>query len=950
MRCDSGNALLVRKLCEVSRLNGEVLRCCFACAEQERPWAATRDEISAGRRVTVAVGYACDKCYRMSCDVFGYDSFDSFLEAKSSGEITERRMRQVQQNMQTPLSDVSFLPSSVSTSAGMLIEVEHQFRGRTLSSMRQALNQTRLSQRVLQAAPKIQVPSLWDPSKQEDLWLFMDDGSERSADDRIVRAKQFVDLRNQTSHLHRTENTWSGHAHVALQKTQAKHFESEALRHLSSVRSFSGFVEEFGEEARRQRKMAVASGAHIPQVQGRGAEEARLLDEDEEADAHVGSHKVADIDVDLTDAQALRARGGVSNDGDVTAAESASIACDDDITEPMDAQNWNDWWRSKLTVRVVLAGKPKGRTLRAIRERRSALMAHKETRGVGALLGEFSDVLETAHKMRGGKACHEMTDDQLEKCMYSLFSYEPGLLLPADIAQELLARFRDKCVQRKDWPLFVQVMTPWRTAESEGECVTFKWDAPKMCELPRTLAWRMRMYVVSVFDEQLASMIFESEGHSNEVRLLCETITSQYDDIDVLEHDAMVGPILQDSLDTCHGLLTIMEQPFSTEKLSAVETLKSGRCKRASRPQDAVAQALQATPYYKKLFDTYVQSIPIIEDKFADFESHKELVAKPHDIDEHVAAAHASKLKHACEDLASISTQIPVQSLHDFPSQLLLRVKEVHAAAKLIGAQLDASARQALQDMCCSAAIAFPQSSEVASLIEEQASLAQAHTAAGTLAQLRTACDALDLEHITVDEEAKLTEVQNLASQLSPAVVQNVDVLTLVRRTLMTLAKAMINNGGIATLRSACVALLRFLPRDDSLAQLHEVCLSMSTLKETMAAVGEFPAVWSDDVEDNSKGSLKLIRDTKAMLETLPVPDASTDQSAVAVLTSLVAEKTKALDKAKSLVEAAKHAQIAWRDLLLKRSYEHIAGLIYKLGDDKAWVIGRFVKVCVCTC
>ena len=63
---------------------------------------------------------------------------------------------------------------------------------------------------------------------------------------------------------------------------------------------------------------------------------------------------------------------------------------------------------------------------------------------------------------------HELSDADLEAGMEAMVGAGgPGFVLPADISQEVLARYRDQCAEKKDWAKYVACMLPWR--EGEGQ-------------------------------------------------------------------------------------------------------------------------------------------------------------------------------------------------------------------------------------------------------------------------------------------------------------------------------------------------------------------------------------------------------------------------------------------------------------------------------------------------
>ena len=72
------------------------------------------------------------------------------------------------------------------------------------------------------------------------------------------------------------------------------------------------------------------------------------------------------------------------------------------------------YWRTKLSLRSVLCGPPKGRSVKALRERCDALIKDPITRSRGVTLTKYLDKVKVATKWRTGIAVLSMEDAQLE--------------------------------------------------------------------------------------------------------------------------------------------------------------------------------------------------------------------------------------------------------------------------------------------------------------------------------------------------------------------------------------------------------------------------------------------------------------------------------------------------------------------------------------------------------
>ena len=137
-----------------------------------------------------------------------------------------------------------------------------------------------------------------------------------------------------------------------------------------------------------------------------------------------------------------------------------------------------------------------------------------------------------------------------------------------------------------------------------------------MSTLPRHIEWRLKIYIVTVFQEQLSSMIYEGEKSSQSVVSLCRALHDHLDEQDVLTLDERVVSTWQDSKDVCLALIALMCPTMSSKDADVVAELARGRRKpQVPRPQDSVSVAVQTNAYWKKLYDAFVRAMPVIVEK-----------------------------------------------------------------------------------------------------------------------------------------------------------------------------------------------------------------------------------------------------------------------------------------------------------------------------------------------
>ena len=188
--------------------------------------------------------------------------------------------------------------------------------------------------------------------------------------------------------------------------------------------------------------------------------------------------------------------------------------------------DWTSYYRESLSLRSVLVGKSKGRTIKALRERVDKLCASKETRTEGLTLSRYHDQVKRACAWRGGHTIFGMTDETFKQDL-DMFSAN-GVVLPADICECLVTKASQTHSVNRNWKQFLETVLPFG-----GDPAKFDCRFPRLRDLPRLPGWLLKASAAALFDEVLNPILFEEQVGSGKAASICETALVIMEDQDL---------------------------------------------------------------------------------------------------------------------------------------------------------------------------------------------------------------------------------------------------------------------------------------------------------------------------------------------------------------------------------------------------------------------------------
>ena len=406
--------------------------------------------------------------------------------------------------------------------------------------------------------------------------------------------------------------------------------------------------------------------------------------------------------------------------------------------------DWLAVWQGRLPLRALWVGQPKGRSVKALRDRVDTLCANKDTRSQGILLGEFAKRVGIAAKWRGGAIVMSLSDAELESDLNAL----GDVVYTADIGQALVARATQRAIAEKQYDQLVDLSVPFHS----GEQVKFDPASPRLHALPRTVHWKLACYRNSFIHELVCSMVFEGEEKHTDLTALCRAAVSKLDTEDPFNLDQHSAVILQESLEAFTALHTICVMPFSVEHLDVVRSIDiSNRhvgASSSSGPLDIVAAAVSKSEWHKSRLHTYLEAAPTILMKSDAMKRHTALAQeisettefKPDDV------ALVKKLQDMHEDLTIVQGKVKMSAL-DTISASIMRCTTTYVENTMKAATAEPGPwmpwMSSVGALLQAASIAYPFNVSVPSWQSSLAELRQSKFHEGLLINFRGAATAL---------------------------------------------------------------------------------------------------------------------------------------------------------------------------------------------------------------
>jgi hypothetical protein len=207
------------------------------------------------------------------------------------------------------------------------------------------------------------------------------------------------------------------------------------------------------------------------------------------------------------------------------------------------------FYKQVLPLRLVLVGKSKGRTIKALRERVDTLSLHADTRSMGGVLNGFHSRVKMAHNWRGGRIVHTLSDEAF-KADAEILQYEiPNL--PAEVCQHALQRTFSRQQAEQRWVAYVKCSNPFRSA---SDTTAFNLMDPMMKYIPRVDRWRLAVCQRSLIEAHICAWVRTGEEKSSQLLDMLAALATELGNEDPFEMDKLNASFYNELLQVSDGL------------------------------------------------------------------------------------------------------------------------------------------------------------------------------------------------------------------------------------------------------------------------------------------------------------------------------------------------------------------------------------------------------------
>lgn len=253
-----------------------------------------------------------------------------------------------------------------------------------------------------------------------------------------------------------------------------------------------------------------------------------------------------------------------------------------------------------------MVGKPKGRSIKALRERCDALASDSSTRTVGINLTNWHEKVLVAKKWRGGAVVMVMEDKEISDALDLFEATET--VLPADICQALLERHSERLATSRKWSEYLEAMLPFT---HHGGAEEFDPRKPSMRSLPRVQACKSQAFLHSFMEKLVGPFLFEGSSSSAVVLDIMVALLNALEGEDALMMEKASASLMVDLESVAKAVKTILELPFESSCSQLVKMAKGDMATKCA-PMDQLSAVISEAPWYSERAEKFMKALPTI--------------------------------------------------------------------------------------------------------------------------------------------------------------------------------------------------------------------------------------------------------------------------------------------------------------------------------------------------
>lgn len=264
----------------------------------------------------------------------------------------------------------------------------------------------------------------------------------------------------------------------------------------------------------------------------------------------------------------------------------------------------------KLPLVEVFTGEPKGRTVKALRERVNKLLASEHTTDEGLRLKAYLHLVSLADALRPEKIMLTTASD-LEVSVRCLV--EEKVVFPVT-TQQLLVEHRASSLLKGSGAggpqSLVELLKPWRSGDTQFDPL-----CPRLGCLDIASSERVALYKKLLWRHYISPMLVgdvKKPDVHNKLASLCSYIRTSFEEADPVEMDSDSAATLAESIASSSVILSLLTLAMQDISEEAVLTISKRTGKMDRSICTCVANGIRGNPFLSGRFDLLVKSLPTL--------------------------------------------------------------------------------------------------------------------------------------------------------------------------------------------------------------------------------------------------------------------------------------------------------------------------------------------------
>lgn len=254
-----------------------------------------------------------------------------------------------------------------------------------------------------------------------------------------------------------------------------------------------------------------------------------------------------------------------------------------------------------------MTGLPKGRTIKAMRERVAALMVDDELAEEGAALRSYLATVVASDQLRV-KNLKKLPHSQVKALAKSL--HDDGYSVTNEIASAMVDRELAEALKSADRNALLTIAAPWTSEETPAP---FDQRAPRVAAMRwKSMAEKIEIFRRMVFGRLVTPMVTAGADRVSDLRPLLEALVERFKDVDVVMVGLEEAELTEDIMTACRILQSILEYPLDASVAEDLHRMEAAKSKSRKNILCSLCTAIAASPFYCDRLAKLKKALPSI--------------------------------------------------------------------------------------------------------------------------------------------------------------------------------------------------------------------------------------------------------------------------------------------------------------------------------------------------